>query len=108
MTTHAERAADALRGSLARLDIYGVCEVDDDRVHIDRELIAAMTRRLVYVQGGSRVPFVRALISRPDADGIRLSSDEAHHLGRALDDIAAEGNLGTLTDTGLLSVVAGF
>lgn len=90
MTPAARRAAEALARALNAISVARRPAVEDGRVVLPLPLVRQLNERIAFMEGGYRLPFVRALISRPAPDGVTLSSDEALHLARALDDIAHE------------------
>jgi len=95
-----DRTAQDLNRAFAAFGVRGDVTATDDGVHIPAVTAQALYAKLAYVQGGSRVPFVRTLLRPSGVEGITLRGDEGLHLRRALDDIHREDDRRRRIDRG--------
>lgn len=100
MTPLYVRIADDLSRAFRALGVPARFDVDEHGVKLTRADARALLAALAFVEGGSRVPFVRSLLR--GAGDVLLRGDEGRHLCRALEDIARTTRRNASIDRGLL------
>ncbi|SDH54130.1 hypothetical protein [Microbacterium sp. 77mftsu3.1] len=73
----------------------------DNGVIVPAHTARGLLSRIAFVQGGSRVPFVNALL-RTTGHDLHLAGDEGLHLSRALEDIHRSTRRAAQIDRGVI------
>lgn len=94
------RTADDLSRAFRSLGAPNGITASDDGVTIPWRSATALLSRLAFVEGGSRVPFVRSLLRCAPGTDIFLRGDEGMHLRRALEDVERENRRREKLDRG--------
>jgi hypothetical protein len=92
------RISDDLTRVFSTFGVRAHIAVTDDGVTVHAADARALMAALAFVEGGSRVPFVRSLLRC--GDDVLLRGDEGRHLCRALEDIARTKNRNDAIDRG--------
>lgn len=87
MSPRYARIAEQLDASFARFGVQGAAEAVDDGVNIHWQSVQQLRSAIAFIEGGSRIPFVNALLRAAPRTDVLLRGDEPHHLRRALDDL---------------------
>lgn len=86
--THAyERSSRGLDRAFALLGVSARTIPTSNGVIVPASVARVLTSRTSFVEGGARVPFIRALLHRQPGQDILMQGDTAHHLRRALEEL---------------------
>lgn len=97
-----DRTAQDLNRIISRFGVPADVTSTDDGVLIPARTAQELSAKLGFVQGGSRVPFVRTLLRANSVGQVFLRGDEGMHLRRALEDIHREDDRRQKLDRGQL------
>lgn len=82
-----QRAAQRLLRAFRLWNITGDIVATDEGVSVDRQAASRLLSVIAGIEGGSRVPFIGALLNVHTGTDVVLRGDEPHHLARQLEEL---------------------